>query len=94
MSFITYPLKVTGPLPIDVIFEQFISQTYGGEQAWLPVKPLFTKVSALRGEFLFDQHNLTVANDTASCAKLAEKLTTYYKYLLFLQTKFRFEYHQ
>ncbi|EAR99350.3 alix V-shaped domain binding to HIV protein (macronuclear) [Tetrahymena thermophila SB210] len=93
MSFITYPLKVTGPIPIDVIFEQFITQIYG-EATWQPVKGLFTKVSQLRGEFLFDQHNLTVANDPATCAKLVEKLTLYYKHLLFLQNKFRFEYYQ
>lgn len=87
MSFITYPLKNTIAIPLDVIFEQYITQSYGGEPVWNQVKNVFVKVSQLRGEFLFDQYNLTIANDPISCAKFIEKLLTYYRYLIFLQSK-------
>jgi len=54
MRYSEYPLKSTVALPIDDIFQQHITQTLGGNLAWLPVSQIFKEISKLRGELMFD----------------------------------------
>jgi hypothetical protein len=38
-------LKSTVALPLDVIFQQYITQTFGGDAIWQPVSKIFTSIS-------------------------------------------------
>lgn len=87
--FTSYPLKQTSPLQLNQFFEQFIVQTYGGQQAYNPVKETFDKMTSLRNSLEFQKFSQSYASDPKQCELLEKSILNYLQYCNVVEQRFR-----